>query len=165
VQRSVHSKSALMHLHWVQPLAAVQVHFIRSLHVLLASGIAIHPHRFPIVIPFPTPIWWRRNSRLWIITCSPDATLMCYTFDVLHHWILIIHNTNGIRHGNVSWQCFIDGRVSIDLAFLVKSSLRVTLTECWRLDLSYITTVLRFENILKNIWMIQISYHVYEEKI
>ncbi len=42
VQRSVHSKSALMHLHRVQPLTALQEHLIRSLHALAASGIVIH---------------------------------------------------------------------------------------------------------------------------
>ena len=34
VQRSVHGKSALMHLHRVQPLTALQEHLIRSLHAL-----------------------------------------------------------------------------------------------------------------------------------
>ena len=42
VQRSEHSKSILMHLHGVQPFAALQEHLIRSLHALTASGIVIH---------------------------------------------------------------------------------------------------------------------------
>ena len=66
-------------------------------------------------------------------------------------------------HGNVSFTC-VGGRFSNGLAFLVKSSLRVALTECWRLDLSYMTTVS-----LSKFWKcseekLQMGSHVYEEK-
>jgi len=56
----------------------------------------------------------------------------------------VINNMNVIMHGNVSWQfhlylrTYVGARFSIDLAFWVKSSLHVALTECWRLDLSYV---------------------------
>ncbi len=42
LHRSVQESPALMHLHLLQPLGALQLHFISSLQALAASGTVIH---------------------------------------------------------------------------------------------------------------------------